>query len=375
MTGGLHTVAIDATGTARHTTGIGYYSVAAARAVMLVSGGVSVSVLRQCSLARPASLLEHPDLRSRWALWPREALHRLPALAERVRYHPDKAVDVFHATETVLRSVRATAVIATVHDLGALRGVVQAAAEDVARARAAFEPALDRANSILTVSAASARDLAAVFPQYAGKVRVVYPGVIPVVPVAVPRCPRTYVAFVGATNRRKHLDVLVQAVSHLYERGEWPSGLRVVLAGPPGDFEGALLALARAMGVASLVERIGYLNSDGAVEWVIRHAVCCVYPGPHEGFGFPAVRAMAGGVPVVASAGGAMPEVTAGAARLFPPGDHVRLAEAVGEVLHDQQIRERLIRDGLIRAQAFSLRAFGSGLMTAYAQALESAGG
>ena len=114
-----------------------------------------VSILRLYSLARPTAGCEHADVYSRRAAWPREALDRLPALAMRTRYRPDAPVDVFHATETLLRPIRATAVVATIHDLGALRRLVPAAGEALVRARAAFDAGLERADCILTFSAAS----------------------------------------------------------------------------------------------------------------------------------------------------------------------------------------------------------------------------
>lgn len=360
-------MAIDLTGAGRHTTGVAYYSLSAARAVALAGGPkVDVSVLRHYSLRRPGAVLEHRDLRSRWAPWPREALHRLPALDERTRFRPDRPVEVFHASETVLRPVSAGAVVVTVHDLGALRGIVPPGGADLPRTRRLFAEALERADAVLVVSEAARRDLEAVFPRQAGRARVVYPAPLPAVPRPVPGCPEPFVAFVGATNGRKDLDVLLRAVARLRHRGEWPADLALVLAGPAGDAEGDLARLAAELGLGELLRRLGYLPDDGAVEWLIRHARCFAYPGRHEGFGFPAVRAMAGRVPVVACAAGAIPEVTAGAAALFDPGDDAGLAEVLGTVLHDGEARERMGAAGAERAAAFRPEAFGAGLLEVY---------
>jgi glycosyltransferase involved in cell wall biosynthesis len=280
---------------------------------------------------------------------------------------------VFHATETALRPVAATAVVATVHDMGALRGVVPAGGADLERARVVFGRALGRADVVLAVSQAALDDLVHAFPEHAGRARVVYPALIPTEPVAVPACRGAYVAFVGATNRRKDLDVLLHGVALLREAGEWPGGVSLVVAGPAGDFEAGLLRLSNGLGISDLVRRIGYLPSDGAVEDVIRHAVCFAYPGRHEGFGFPALRAMAAGVPVVACASAAIPEVTAGAAALFPPGDSEALAAQLGRLLNEPAARDRAAAAGRERAKAFSLRRFGEELLSAYGEALRRA--
>jgi glycosyltransferase involved in cell wall biosynthesis len=77
------------------------------------------------------------------------------------------------------------------------------------------------------------------------------------------------------------------------------------------------------------------------------------FPSLWEGFGLPVLEAMAAGAPVVASDRGALPEVTAGAALHVAPTAEP-LAEALGQVLADPALRERLRAAGLARAAEFS---------------------
>ena len=65
------------------------------------------------------------------------------------------------------------------------------------------------------------------------------------------------------------------------------------------------------------------------------------YPSIYEGFGLPPLQAMAAGVPVVATRAGAIPEILDDAALLVDVGDHDALADALGRVLSDCELRER----------------------------------
>ena len=76
-------------------------------------------------------------------------------------------------------------------------------------------------------------------------------------------------------------------------------------------------------------------------------------PSLHEGFGLPALEAMASGTPVVAAARGALLETCGDAALLVEP-DPEPLADALDQVMTDGALRERLRTAGLERASEFS---------------------
>jgi glycosyltransferase involved in cell wall biosynthesis len=101
--------------------------------------------------------------------------------------------------------------------------------------------------------------------------------------------------------------------------------------------------------------------SDAVLILLVARARVVVVPSRSEGFGYPMLEAFAAGVPVVASAAGALPEVSGGAARLVPPGDADALREAIERVATDEDLRARMIKDGRKRAQEFPVAAMARG--------------
>ncbi len=89
-------------------------------------------------------------------------------------------------------------------------------------------------------------------------------------------------------------------------------------------------------------------------------------PSADEGFGFPVLEAMSVGVPVVAAAAGALPEVAGDAAVLVPPGDATALAAGIRAALADPA---PLAERGRIRAAAFTWAATARGFAALYAEA------
>ncbi|MBW3614272.1 MAG: glycosyltransferase family 4 protein [Actinobacteria bacterium] len=89
--------------------------------------------------------------------------------------------------------------------------------------------------------------------------------------------------------------------------------------------------------------------SDERIVELYAEAELAVVPSLYEGFSLPAVEAMACGTPVLATTGGALPEVvgTGGdTGRLVPPNDPQALASAIIELLDDPAARERLAEGG-----------------------------
>ncbi len=89
-----------------------------------------------------------------------------------------------------------------------------------------------------------------------------------------------------------------------------------------------------------------------------RRAACLVFPSLHEGFGLPALEAMASGCPVAASSAGALPEVCGDAAVFFDPEDVLAMENGIRETLDRA---DELRTAGLARASEFTWTASARG--------------
>jgi glycosyltransferase involved in cell wall biosynthesis len=167
-----------------------------------------------------------------------------------------------------------------------------------------------------------------------------------------------YVLHVGGATERKNLNGLAGAWE--LARRELP-GMKLVLAGPPDSRRDA------AFGSHADVLRLGY-RGPSAVAALMRHANMVVVPSVYEGFGLPALEAMAAGTPVVAARRGALPEVCGSAGWLVEP-DADSLAEGIVRVVSDTGLREELRQAGAVRAAQFSWERSAEGHLRAYAEA------
>jgi glycosyltransferase involved in cell wall biosynthesis len=171
---------------------------------------------------------------------------------------------------------------------------------------------------------------------------------------------RPYILGLGTTEPRKDFPGLVAAFGILA-----PShpDLELRIAGPPGWAEDDVLAAIAASPYKERISRTGWVPDIGPL---LHRAAVFAYPSRYEGFGFPPLEAMALGVPVVATAVGALPEVLGDAAALVPPGDPEALAGAMERILTDDDYRGRLAQAGLARVSLYTWDAAGEGLAALY---------
>jgi glycosyltransferase involved in cell wall biosynthesis len=159
-----------------------------------------------------------------------------------------------------------------------------------------------------------------------------------------------YVAFAGTIEPRKDVPTLVYAFAQVAITRD---DLRLVVAGSDGWGASAARDAIAASGVATRILRPGYVD-DEVLAALFRHAAVVAYASFEEGFGLPALEALACGTPLVTSRGSALEEVAGGAALLVEPGNVHELAEALQTVLDDPDCAERLRVLGPKRAAQFT---------------------
>lgn len=233
------------------------------------------------------------------------------------------STELVHATNFVLPPSRRARGVATIHDLAFLDRPEDLAPQErdlpgLVRSSAA------RAAVVCTPSQAVAEQVARRLDVPPERIVVTPLGVDrewqDAAPPAPPlrarlRLPPHYLLFVGATQPRKGLDVLLDV------HARQPDLPPLVLAGPAG--------WGPPLEAGSRVHPVGYLD-EADLRSVVAGATALVLPSRDEGFGLPALEAMATGVPVVCSDLPALREVTGGLATLVPPGDRAALTAALG---------------------------------------------
>lgn len=129
------------------------------------------------------------------------------------------------------------------------------------------------------------------------------------------------------------------------------SGRQVVVVGASGS-EAVFAPTENAMAKATVAGRL----SDSELVWMYQNSRALIFPSRYEGFGLPVLEAQSLGCPVVSSNAASLPEVAGDAALYFEPDDLDRLVAILETLEDDDDMAERLRRDGLRNAQRFSWR-------------------
>ena len=249
-------------------------------------------------------------------------------------------------------------VVLTIHDLyfigyGGRRTLRDAALTVAARLYAR------RARAIITVSEHSRRAVVArlgVDPAKVAAIGVAVGAEFVPTPLTVAARARygvgaAYVLFVGNFMPHKNVDGLLRAWASLPARLR--AAHRLVLAGTDVGRRPSLERLARALDVAESVVFPGRID-DADLPALYSACAAFVLPSLDEGFGLPAVEAMACGAPVIVSDRGALPEVAGPGAAVTDVRDAAALAAALARVLHEPEYRDALRRRGRARAADFA---------------------
>lgn len=170
---------------------------------------------------------------------------------------------------------------------------------------------------------------------------------------------------VSAKKVHKNLERLIRSMGRVTER--WPTA-QLVLPGNPTEHERELKALAAELGIAANVVFPAYVDAAD-LEGLYSLARCFVFASVNEGFGIPVLEAMRRGVPVACSNVSALPEVAGEAARYFDPYSVQGIAEALSDLLADEQLSAALARRGRERQAAFTWEATARGTLESYARA------
>ena len=138
----------------------------------------------------------------------------------------------------------------------------------------------------------------------------------------------------------------------------------LAFAGKDWGAEALIRAEIAALGLEQKVKLLGFVP-DSVLPGLVAGADAMIMVGLHEGFGLPAIEAIAAGRALVASASGALPEVVGSLAALCDPLDEKAITRAIDQALYDVDLRERALREGRDWAARFGWENTAGGLFDA----------
>jgi glycosyltransferase involved in cell wall biosynthesis len=290
-------------------------------------------------------------------------------------------LQVFHAPHYVCSPVLPCPAVVTVHDLIHLRFPV-ARRRHLAPlyARVMLRLAVRRAARLITVSVSTRDDLVARLGARPDRIHVIPNGVAPrfrpasdaaalAAGLAALGIAPPYLLFVGNPLPHKNLPTLLEAFAGL------PVDVgRLVIAGVRPALAPVVGRAAEAHGVATRIAVLAPVSGE-MMPLLYQGATALVCPSLWEGFGLPALEAMACGTPVVASDRGGLPEVVGGAGLLVDPANVDALREAMYNLAVHAPLRAALRAAGLARARAFSWRRAAEATVGVYREALAEGSG
>jgi alpha-1,3-rhamnosyl/mannosyltransferase len=293
----------------------------------------------------------------------RKAVRKIPGLRAAVRiwrnYQFRSCVcritpSLYHETNYTPFSFEGGPTVVTLFDLSFVRHPEWHPADRVRHFERYCLKQLSRVEAIITISEFSKKEIVSLLGTSPAKIHVTYLGVDKrFVPggKGMEGLPKEYVLFLGNLEPRKNLVTLLQAYQSL------PGNLRkrypLVIAGASGWHTQELKKALHLIQDQEKPILMGYVPQKLLPD-LYGGASLFVYPSLYEGFGLPALEAMACGVPVVASNTTSLPEVVGEAGIPTNPYDPDELRDAMGKLLENPDIRKEMSEKGLDRAKKFS---------------------
>ena len=209
----------------------------------------------------------------------------------------------------------------------------------------------EKSNRIIAISASTKKDIIHFYPGIADeKIKVIHlsQSINTNETATLNWLPEKYVLFIGKRELYKQFATLLKAMTPVFAID---ANIKIVCAG------GGSLTVAETENLKSLhltdkiIQKSFY---DNELNTIYKKAAAFVFPSEYEGFGIPALEAMACGCPVILSNTSSLPEIAGDAALYFEPNDTTALSEAIIKILNDRNLKDALIKKGYQQVEKFS---------------------
>lgn len=212
-----------------------------------------------------------------------------------------------------------------------------------------------RAQKVIGISQATIDDAVLLYGLDPKKGAVMYPGFFDVSQAMSERMaiPEKYFLCIGTVKKRKNTLRVIAAFAAFQKKHP---EFTLVIAGKynkENDYVKKMFEFIHQHNLSNNVIILGHV-SDGQVAYLYQNAFALVFPSLLEGFGYPILEAMSGGVPVITSNSSSLVEVAGKAAILVNPESIAEIELAMNKLVEDSYFREEITKKGKERVKLFS---------------------
>jgi len=259
--------------------------------------------------------------------------------------------------------------VATIHDLAPFHVAKKYDWKRMFYGRVIARRLAHRQNEIIVISRNTATDVQQYFGIPSRKLHVVHNGLNHDAFKPDEVSPRNTFLYVARLEHpgKNHVG-LIEAFNRF--KATTHSDWQLVLAGSKWSGAEHIERAMRESPYAKDIQWTGFVP-DADLPALYRSAAVFVYPSLYEGFGLPPLEAMACGVPVICSTGGALREMAGKAAALVQPGDTAELAAQMNRVASDPLLRVAMREKGLAHAEQFQWSKTAEATLRVYAKAVD----
>ncbi len=294
----------------------------------------------------------------------------------------DRQCHIFHATYPLPIKVKGAKKITTIHDLIPCR-LPYLTLDNKDFFYRLVKHSIKTSDLIITVSEHSKKDLVEIFKCPSEKIAVTYQ------PIALKKQQdsaknlaiyllkyklkyQKYLLFVGAIEPKKNLGNLIDAYAMT------DTDLPLVIVGKKAwlwekDLDKINFLFREQDSQKTESKKVivlDYVPTED-LQYLFQGAYCFIFPSFYEGFGLPPLEAMSLGCPVITSKVASLPEVCGDAALYIDPYNTEDLREKIQQILVDRELRDRLSKAGIKRAEFFNMDNYQERLINAYNQVLK----